>query len=32
MMQKISDFSKVTPFEFPEVADLALKLKNVAGV
>jgi phage tail tape-measure protein len=30
MMQKITDFANKTPFEFPEIADMALKLKNVA--
>jgi len=32
MMQSLSDFAKKTPFEFPELTDVALKLKNVAWV
>lgn len=32
MMMKITDFANKTPFEFGEIADMALKLKNVAGV
>ena len=32
MMQKITDFANKTPFEFWEIADMALKLKNVAWV
>lgn len=31
-MKKLSDFAAKTPFEFPELADAALKLKNVAGI
>jgi hypothetical protein len=29
-MMKITDFANKTPFEFGEIADMALKLKNVA--
>lgn len=32
MMQSLSDFAKKTPFEFAELTDVSLKLKNVAGV
>lgn len=32
MMKSLSDFAKKTPFEFPELTDVALKLKNVAGI
>ena len=32
MMQSLSNFAKKTPFEFPELTDVALKLKNVAGI
>lgn len=32
MMMKITEFANKTPFEFGEIADMALKLKNVAGV
>lgn len=31
MMMKITEFANKTPFEFPEIADMALKLKNIAG-
>lgn len=31
-MKSLSDFAKKTPFEFPELTDVALKLKNVAGI
>lgn len=32
MLEKITDFANKTPFEFPEIADMALKLKNIAGI
>lgn len=31
-IEKLTDFSAKTPFEMPEVADMALKLKNVAWI
>jgi len=32
MMKNLSDFAKKTPFEFGELSDVALKLKNVAWI
>jgi len=31
-MGQLSEFAKKTPFEFGELTDVALKLKNVAGI
>jgi len=31
-LESLADFAAKTPFEFPELADSALKLQNIAGI